>query len=167
MSCLDDGKRKTKRGWSPGDSLNLVRVLSVRVNYSQQCRNDINGRWEYSKSIMIYFNNFWLIFGYKLPKSIQGHRYLFQPCLIYDRHVSRLFHIETRQHSTQSVRNMPPPSPRHLLPHVLQIMPRNANYDQFQPKGHHNEENPQSMTKMPGNPKFYLFHWVKIASKKI
>ena len=43
---------KLKRGWSPGDSLNLVRVLSVRVNYSQQCRNDINGRWEYSKSIM-------------------------------------------------------------------------------------------------------------------
>ena len=37
-------------------------------------------------------------------------------------------------------------------------MPRNGNYDQFQPKGHHNEENPQSMTKMPGNPKFYLFH---------
>ena len=64
----------------------------------------------------------------------------------------------TRQHSTQSVRNMPPPSPRHLLPHVLQIMPKDANYDQFQPKGHHNEENPQSMTKMPGNPKFYLFH---------
>ena len=26
---------KLKRGWSPGDSLNLVRVLSVRVNYSQ------------------------------------------------------------------------------------------------------------------------------------
>ena len=51
VSGLDDGKRKTKRGWSPGDSLNLVRVLSVRVNYSQQCRNDINGRWEYSKSI--------------------------------------------------------------------------------------------------------------------
>ena len=46
---------KLKRGWSPGDSLNLVRVLSVRVNYSQQCRNDINGRWEYSKSIMILF----------------------------------------------------------------------------------------------------------------
>ena len=55
MSCLDDGKRKTKRGWSPGDSLNLVRVLSVRVNYSQQCRNDINGRWEYSKSINVIF----------------------------------------------------------------------------------------------------------------
>ena len=54
VSGLDDGKRKTKRGWSPGDSLNLVRVLSVRVNYSQQCRNDINGRWEYSKSIMIH-----------------------------------------------------------------------------------------------------------------
>ena len=46
---------KLKRGWSPGDSLNLVRVLSVRVNYSQQCRNDINGRWEYSKSIMLNF----------------------------------------------------------------------------------------------------------------
>ena len=46
---------KLKRGWSPGDSLNLVRVLSVRVNYSQQCRNDINGRWEYSKSIMFAF----------------------------------------------------------------------------------------------------------------
>ena len=51
---LDDGIRNTKRGWSPGDSLNLVRVLSVRVNYSQQCRNDINGRWEYSVSIMSY-----------------------------------------------------------------------------------------------------------------
>ena len=55
VSGLDDGKRKTKRGWSPGDSLNLVRVLSVRVNYSQQCRNDINGRWEYSKSIITNF----------------------------------------------------------------------------------------------------------------
>ena len=65
---------------------------------------------------------------------------------------------ETRQHSTQSVGNMPPPSPRHLLPQVLQIMPRNPKYDQFQPKGHHNEENPQSMTKMPENPKFYPFH---------
>ena len=64
----------------------------------------------------------------------------------------------TRQHSTQSVGNMPPPSPRHLLPHVLQIMPRNPKYDQFQPKGHHNEENPQSATKMPVNPKFYPFH---------
>ena len=42
-------------------------------------------------------------------------------------------------------------------------MPRNANYDQFQPKGHHNEDNPQSMTKMPGNPKFDPFHLVKIA----
>ena len=60
----------------------------------------------------------------------------------------------TRQHSTQSVGNMPPPSPPHLLPQVLQIMPRNPKYDQFQPKGHHNEENPQSTTKMPGNPKF-------------
>ena len=69
-----------------------------------------------------------------------------------------MIYKKTRQHSTQSVRNMPPPSPRHLLPHVLKIMPKNANYDQFQPKGHHNEENPQSMTKMPGNPKFYLFH---------
>ena len=47
---------KLKRGWSPGDSLNLVRVLSVRVNYSQQCRNDINGRWEYSKSIIRFFH---------------------------------------------------------------------------------------------------------------
>ena len=44
----------------------------------------------------------------------------------------------TRQHSTQSVGNMPPPSPRHLLPHALQIMPRNPKYDKFQPKGHHN-----------------------------
>ena len=66
--------------------------------------------------------------------------------------------IKTRQNSTQSVRNMPPPSPRHLLQHVLQIMPRNAKYDQFQPKGHHNEENPQSTTKMAGNPKFDLLH---------
>ena len=68
------------------------------------------------------------------------------------------YHTITRQHSTQSVGNMPPPSPPHLLPQVLQIMPRNPKYDQFQPKGHHNEENPQSTTKMPGNPKFYPFH---------
>ena len=66
--------------------------------------------------------------------------------------------MKTRQHSTQSIGNMPPPSPRHLLPHVLQIMPRNPKYDQFQPKGRHNEENPQSATKMPVNPKFYPFH---------
>ena len=69
------------------------------------------------------------------------------------------FECKTRQHSTQSVGNMPPPSPWHLLPHVLQIMPRNPKYDQFQPKnGHHNEENPQSSTKMPGTPKFYPLH---------
>ena len=68
--------------------------------------------------------------------------------------------MATRQHSTQSVGNMPPPSPPHLLllPQVLQIMPRNPKYDQFQPKGHHNEENPQSTTKMPGNSKFDPFH---------
>ena len=60
---------------------------------------------------------------------------------------------------------MPPPSPQYLLPHILQIMPRNPKYDQFQPKGHHNMENSQSTTKMPGNPKFYPFHEVKIASK--
>ena len=71
----------------------------------------------------------------------------------------------TKQHSAQSVGNMPPPSPQHLLPHVLQIMPRNPKYDQFHPKGHHNEENLQSTTILPGNPKFYPFHWVKIASK--
>ena len=35
---------------------------------------------------------------------------------------------------------------------------KTPKYDQFQPKGHYNEENPQSMTKMPGNPKFYPFH---------
>ena len=72
---------------------------------------------------------------------------------------------QTRQHSTQSVQNMPPSSPQHLLPHGLQIMPRNPKYDQYQPKGHYNEENPQSTTKMPGNRKFYPFHLVKIASK--
>ena len=49
-------------------------------------------------------------------------------------------------------------STRHLLPHVIQIMPRNPKYDQFQPKGHHYEENPQSMSKMPENHKFYPFH---------
>ena len=55
--CRITSMRKTKRGWSPGDSLNLVCVLSVRVNYSQQCRNDINGRWEYSKSIIQNFSS--------------------------------------------------------------------------------------------------------------
>ena len=62
----------------------------------------------------------------------------------------------------QSVGNMPLLTPRHLLPHVLQIMPRNPKYDQFQSKGHHNEENPQSMTKIP---KFDPFHEVKIVTK--
>ena len=47
---------------------------------------------------------------------------------------------------------------RHLLPHVLQIMPSNPRYDQFQSRWHHSESNPQSITKMAGNPKFDLFH---------
>ena len=68
-------------------------------------------------------------------------------------------HYKTRQNSTQSIGNMPPPPPRHWLPHVLKIMPRNPKYDQFQSKGHHNEENSQSMTKIP---KFDPFHEVKI-----
>ena len=41
-------------------------------------------------------------------------------------------------------------------------MPRNHKYDQLQTKGHHNEENPQSMTKIP---KFEPFHEVKIVPK--
>ena len=60
-------------------------------------------------------------------------------------------HFRTRQNLTLY---MSPLSPWHLLPHILQIMPRNPKYDQFQSKGHHNEENPLSTTKMPGNPKF-------------
>ena len=55
----------------------------------------------------------------------------------------------------QSVRNMPPLPPRHLLPQVLQIIPRNLKYDQFQPKGHHNEEYPQSTTKMLWKPQIW------------
>ena len=62
----------------------------------------------------------------------------------------------------QNVGNMPPlPPTQQVLPHVLQIMPRNSKYDQFRSKGPHNEENPQSMTKMPGNPKFDPFHKLK------
>ena len=41
-------------------------------------------------------------------------------------------------------------------------MPRNSKYDQFQSKGHDNEENPQSMTKIL---KFDPFHEVKIVPK--
>ena len=63
--------------------------------------------------------------------------------------------FETRQNSTQSVGNMPLLPPRHLLPHVLQIMARNPKYDQFPPKGHHNEEYPQSTTKMPWKPQIW------------
>ena len=47
----------------------------------------------------------------------------------------------------------------------LKLEPETHQYDQFQPKGHHNEEDPQSKTKMPGDPKFDPFHEVKIASK--
>ena len=72
---------KLKRGWSPGDSLNLVRVLSVRVNYSQQCRNDINGRWEYSKSIITNFKN---SPKFQIFEFWNGHytRHTFWSCLI-------------------------------------------------------------------------------------
>ena len=69
---------------------------------------------------------------------------------------------KTRQNSKQSVRNMPPLPPGYLVPHVLQMMPRNLKYDQFQSKGHHNEENPQSMTQIH---KFDPFHEVKIMPK--
>ena len=37
-------------------------------------------------------------------------------------------------------------------------MSRNPKYDRFQPKGDHNEENPQSKTKMHENPKYDRFH---------
>ena len=47
----------------------------------------------------------------------------------------------------------------------VQIMPRNPKYDQFQSKGHHIEEKPQSMTKMARNHKFDPFNKVKIAPK--
>ena len=77
VSGLDDGKRKTKRGWSPGDSLNLVRVLSVRVNYSQQCRNDINGRWEYSKSIINILLKIWT------PYICEHHQSCYQGVVLY------------------------------------------------------------------------------------
>ena len=69
---------------------------------------------------------------------------------------------KTKQNSTQSVGNMPPLPPRHLLLQVLQIMPRKPKYDQFPSKGHHNEENPQSMTKIP---KFDPFQEVKMVPK--
>ena len=68
----------------------------------------------------------------------------------------------TRQNSSQSVGSMPPP-PSTFISHVLQIMPSNPKYDQFQSKGHHNEKNPQSTTKMPEkNPHLTCF---KIAPK--
>ena len=74
-------------------------------------------------------------------------------------YITSLSSCLTRQNSMQSVGNMPPLPLCHLLPHVLQIMPRNPKYDQFQSKGHHNGENAQSTTKMPGNPK--LTHFTK------
>ena len=119
----------------------VTELGTVTVNFAPNRRRF---HWSISRWILMRRKN---IFDESLKSSLS----LFVPSFRFFQHL-------TRQHSTQSVRNMPPPSPRHLLPHVLQIMPRNANYDQFQPKGHHNEENPQSMTKMPGNPKFYLFH---------
>ena len=68
----------------------------------------------------------------------------------------------TRRKASEICFRPPPPPPRHWLPHVLKIMPRNPKYDQFQSKGHHNEENSQSMTKIP---KFDRFHEVKILPK--
>ena len=81
---------KLKRGWSPGDSLNLVRVLSVRVNYSQQCRNDINGRWEYSKSIIAFFKSHpgpWFnitITSYQYRKSHCGDKTILPPSYLHN-----------------------------------------------------------------------------------
>ena len=69
--------------------------------------------------------------------------------------------IILRQNSTESVGNMPPFPPGHLLPQVFQMMHRKLKYDQFESKGgggQHNEETPQSTTKMPGNPKFDPFY---------
>ena len=65
----------------------------------------------------------------------------------------------------QNVRNMPPLPTQHLLPAFFQIMARNPKYNQFQAKGHLNEENPQSMTKIPRKPKFDPFHLVKLVPK--
>ena len=53
-----------------------------------------------------------------------------------------------KNQTEQSGGNMPPLPPRQLLPHIIQIMPRNPKYDQFQWKGHHHEEYPQSTTKI-------------------
>ena len=65
----------------------------------------------------------------------------------------------------QSVGNMPPP-PLGIYSHTFsRWCQKNPKYDQFQSKGHHNEENPQSMTQMARNPKFDPFHWVEIAQK--
>ena len=61
----------------------------------------------------------------------------------------------TRQNSTQSIGNMPLLASRHLLQHIRQMMPRNPKYNQFQSKGHHNEENPQTMTKNAWKPNIW------------
>ena len=75
-----------------------------------------------------------------LSLKIQGQNHIARPTSYHAKQTTPSWDT-TRQHSTQSVGNMPPPSPRHLLPHILQIMSRNPKYDKFQPKGHHNEEN--------------------------
>ena len=68
------------------------------------------------------------------------------------------FHTTFRVADGEGFYCMPLLPPRHLLPHVLQMMSRNLKYDQFDSKGYKYEENLQSMTKMAANPKFDLLH---------
>ena len=131
----------------PSHYLNQYWLLISEVVWHSPCE----------QSHLLCLPDLWNLSGTVSLQHLQNYIHQHQSITVFWL-VFSTFLWKTRQHSTQSVRNMPPPSPRHLLPHVLQIMPRNAKYDQFQPKGHHNEENPQSMTKTPGNPKFYLFH---------
>ena len=72
--------------------------------------------------------------------------------------IFHLFWERTRQNWTQSFANMPQLPPQHLLPHVLQIMPRNSKYDQFHSKGYHNEEIHRARPKCLETTKFDTFH---------
>ena len=69
------------------------------------------------------------------------------------------FSFKTRQNSTQSVRNMPLLPPRHLLPHVLQIMHRNPKMTSYSQRGTIMRNIHRAWTKSPNLTHFMKSKW--------
>ena len=74
----------------------------------------------------------WCIFFLKNQSRYPSFGAPWRSC---DVNVAGLTPKPTRQNSVENVGNMPPLPPRHLLPHVFRIMPRNPNVTSFSQRG--------------------------------